>query len=48
MIIPIRSRKRPAKIGEDIRNCGRLIGYAVRVTKVGRNRWEIVIARGSR
>lgn len=47
MTLSIRSRRRPCKIGEEIIRGTRLLGYALRVTKVGENRWEIVISAGA-
>lgn len=42
------SRKRSVKLGEEMKNGSQLIGYVQSVKHLKGNRWEIVIARGSR
>jgi hypothetical protein len=34
------NRKRPCKIGEDMRNSGRLLGYVTKITRVYGKAWN--------
>lgn len=43
MTLLIRSKKRPVKIGEEMKRNGKLVGFVTQVRLKG-DRWEIVIA----